>query len=251
MKILLIDIETAPHKVYAWGMFNQDIYADQIQEPGYTLCYAAKWYGKKRMMFSSVHKHGTEEMLTRAHSLIEEADAVVHYNGTKFDIPMLNAEFLQHGFPPPAPHVDIDLLQTARKRFKLPRNSLDFVAGHLGLGGKYKHKGMILWRDCMDGKASAWAEMEKYNKQDVVLLEQVYEVLKGWIPNHPNPALFNDRTDIQCPNCGSTNVQRRGSRVTATMRYPRYQCQDCGKWSSGRQNDLTKEKRDSVLKGVQ
>ncbi len=40
-KILLLDIETAPHRVYAWGLWGQDIYLDQIEAPGYTLCWAA------------------------------------------------------------------------------------------------------------------------------------------------------------------------------------------------------------------
>ena len=37
-RILLLDIETAPHRVFAWGLWGQDIYLDQIEEPGYTLC---------------------------------------------------------------------------------------------------------------------------------------------------------------------------------------------------------------------
>ena len=34
-RILLLDIETAPNKVYVWGMWNQNIAANQVVEDGY------------------------------------------------------------------------------------------------------------------------------------------------------------------------------------------------------------------------
>ena len=43
MNILLIDIETAPNKVYTWGLWNQNVSLNQIDEVGYTLCWAATW----------------------------------------------------------------------------------------------------------------------------------------------------------------------------------------------------------------
>ncbi len=45
-------------------------------------------------MFDSVYKSDRKSMLKSIHSLMDEADAIVHYNGNRFDIPMLNKEFL-------------------------------------------------------------------------------------------------------------------------------------------------------------
>lgn len=73
-------------------------------------------------------------MLKQIHALLNEADAVVHYNGAKFDIPTLNKEFILHGLPPPAPYKQIDLLRTARSQFKFPSNKLDYIAQALDLG---------------------------------------------------------------------------------------------------------------------
>ena len=101
MKILLLDIETAPHRVFSWGIWNQDINPSNIIEQGYTVCWAAKWYGKKQVMFDSIHRSKRKEMIRGIYDLLEEADAVIHYNGTKFDIPTLNHEFLFDGLPPP------------------------------------------------------------------------------------------------------------------------------------------------------
>lgn len=250
MKILLLDIETAPHRAYVWGLWKQNVALNQIEEAGYTLCWAAKWVGKKEMMFSSSFNDNVEKMLLAIHALLEEADAVIHYNGNRFDIPTLNQEFLKAGMKPPKSPINIDLLLTARRRFRLPSNKLSYVAEYLGVGEKVSHKGMQLWRDCMAGDRNAWKTMERYNKQDVTLLEAVYEKLLPWIPNHPNHALFTDKDVPVCPNCGSFHLQRRGFYHTKTLSYQRFQCQSCGAWSRERLTNLSLEKKRNVLVGV-
>lgn len=168
-------------------------------------------------------------MLKRIHKLLDEADAVVHYNGSKFDIPTLNKEFLLYGMLPPSPVKQIDLLKTTRSQFKFPSNKLDYIAQALGLGQKSKHTGHQLWIDCMNNDPSAWAIMEEYNINDVVLLERVYDVLKPWIKGHPNVAVHDD-TPMACPTCGGHHYQRRGYAITRAGKYTRYQCRDCGTW---------------------
>jgi DNA polymerase elongation subunit (family B) len=152
MKVLLLDIETAPNKVYTWGLYNQNVALNQIEEAGYTMCWAAKWYGSKDMLFNSI-RNGKVGFLKEIYDLISEADVVVHYNGTKFDMPTLNKEFVRIGLTPPSPVIEIDLYRTAKNRFRFPSNSLNYVAEYLKLGGKLAHKGMELWRDCMAGRS--------------------------------------------------------------------------------------------------
>lgn len=247
MKILLLDIETAPIKVYAWGLFDQNINIDWIEKPGYTLCWAAKWLGEKEMMFSSVYKDGGKKMLKKVHELITEADVVIHYNGTRFDIPTLNAEFVKQNLKPPAPYKQVDLYRTAKRQFKLPSNKMDYVARHLGVKGKFAHKGIELWRGCMEGDEECWEEMEVYNKQDIDVLEAVYEKLQPWVPNHPNHNLYDESDGPVCTNCGSKHLIKRGTSKTSTMIYQRYQCKVCGTWSRGRTNIVEKERRSNVI----
>ena len=65
MKILLLDIETAPNTVYTWGLFKQNIAINQIESPGYILCWAAKWLGNEQMYFSSIRKGQTNMLKYR------------------------------------------------------------------------------------------------------------------------------------------------------------------------------------------
>lgn len=230
-KLLLLDIETAPHRVYAWGLFDQTIAINQIVEPGYTLCWSAKWLGKRDLMFDSIHKSGKRAMVRRIYRLMEEADAIAHYNGLKFDIPTLNQEFLQLKLTPPKPSAQIDLYITAKRRFKFASNKLDYVAQTLKLGAKLPHKGMELWHRCMQGDAAAWNTMERYNKQDVRLLERVYLKLLPWIKDHPNRAMWlkNLQRDYPaCSHCASKNLYSEGWRRNKAGLYRAIVCKDCG-----------------------
>lgn len=235
-RILHLDIETAPNLVYAWGLWGQDIHINQIVEPGYTLCWAAKWHGERKVHFASIHD---DDMVERIHGLIDEADICVHYNGNKFDIPHLNMAFLHEGFDPPSETFHIDLLQTVRSRFKEASNKLDWIAKRLDLGGKVQHKGMEMWRDCMDMNApeheKSWRDMKKYNIQDVRLLEDVYNRIRGWIKNHPNMGHWASDDSLVCKNCGSSNLKKNGIRYLQSQCYQRYKCLECGAGQRGRQ----------------
>lgn len=227
MKLLLLDIETAPNLATVWGLYDQNIALNQLLKPGYTLCWAAKWHGDPDVMFGSILS-GPSGMIRRIHKLMGQADAICHYNGNKFDIPTLNKEFLLRKLPPPKPSKQIDLLRVARKRFRLASNKLDFVASTLGLGNKHQHKGHELWLECMAKKKDAWETMEAYNKQDVILLEKVYDRLLPWIDGHLNRSVFGDT--FCCPKCASQRYQKRGTAITTGGRYTRFQCLSCGGW---------------------
>lgn len=245
MKILLLDIETSPNTAHVWGLFQQNVSLDQIVDSGYTLSWAAKWYGEKGVMFSSLHNDKPSVMLKKIHKLIEEADVVVHYNGTKFDMPVLNKEFILAGMAPPSPVKQVDLLKTVRRQFRFTSNKLDYVSQSLGIGAKTQHKGHKLWVGCMEGDPACWKVMEKYNKQDVVLLEKLYDRLLPWIKGHPSYGVYHERSFI-CPNCGSSDIQHRGYSYTGSGKYQRYQCNHCGKWSRERTTCVDKD----VAKGI-
>ena len=231
MKILLLDIETSPLTAYTWGLWNQNIPIKAIVDSGSVLCWAAKWLDQDEVMFSSI-LGGKKKMLQQMHKLLDTADCVVHYNGAKFDIPTLNKEFLLSYMSPPAPYQQLDLLKTARKKFRFPSNKLDYVSQRLHLGKKEPHEGHTLWIKCMNGDKKAWQTMEKYNIQDVMLLEKLYKKLLPWIKQPLNVNLMKkDRNGWSCPTCGKDHLISKGFKYTNTGAYQRYQCKACGAYS--------------------
>jgi len=227
-KILLLDIETSPNLVYTWGLWDQNVGLNQIVETAKVICFSAKWLGdqKKKTMFFST-QDGHQEMIEAAWNLLDEADAVMHYNGTTFDIPHLNREFLEAKMGPPSPYKNVDLYSLSKK-FKFQSRKLEHVSKQLGLEGKVQHEGFELWAKCLAGDAKAWKSMERYNRRDVTLMEDMYHELLPWIPNLPNRRLYN--VDAGCPRCGSKHVQKRGVSRTTTAIFQQYQCQSCKGW---------------------
>ena len=240
VKLVFLDLETQSHLVRSWGLFNQNISINQIQQPGRTICAAWKWQGKKGVEFAAEWHSVDEseswfcykEFLKQLHSVLDAADVLVTYNGKRFDVPTVYKEFVLHGLPPPAPFHHIDLYQTVRRQFRFASSKLDFICQQLGLGAKTQHRGMSLWNEVEEGCPKAQRTMERYNKQDVVLLEKLYNHIKPWIKNHPNLALLEEKQGIVCPTCGSDDIEFRGYRYTKTRRYRRFQCQSCCAWSS-------------------
>jgi len=233
-KILLFDIETAPNLGYVWGKWEQDVI--EFKDNWYILCFCAKWLDSSRILKSSLPMHtlyrkdkeNDKEVVKELWKLLNEADIVIAHNGDQFDIKKANARFIFHGLKPPAPYKTIDTRKVARRYFKFDSNKLDELGRYLNIGRKMKHEGFSLWLRCMAGDRKAWNKMLKYNKQDVLLLEQIYKKFLPWVDNHPNRLMF-EGIDFGCPNCSSLNLKKKGYAYTSTNTYQRYRCGECGK----------------------
>jgi hypothetical protein len=231
VRALVLDIETSPNLAHVWGLWQQNVGLSQLLETGQVISFAAKWLDSRKIEYRSDFHDGHDVMVARAHELFDEADAIIHYNGDRFDVPHLNREFLLAGLNPPSPHKNIDLFKTVKARFRFPSNKLQHVATELGLGGKVAHTGHDLWVRCMAGDPKAWALFKRYNVQDVALTEALYYRLLPWTVGHPHRGLIDGAGAESCGKCGGTHLTRRGFDHTATGRYQRLQCQDCGAWS--------------------
>ncbi len=231
MRVLILDIETRPNLAYVWGLWEQNVGLNQLVQQVQVICWVAKWLDEPGTTeFRSVHHDGHGAMVRRMWELLNEADAVLHFNGKRFDIPHLNREFLELGLNPPSPYKQIDLLAAVKRAFSFPSNKLAYVSKALGLGGKVQHEGFDMWLKCMAGDEKAWEQMRVYNERDVTLLEDLYHRLKPWIRSHPSFGAMNDRDDV-CPGCGSENLKPQGHAFLNTGRYQRFRCEDCGRWS--------------------
>lgn len=215
---------------YIWSLWDDHVNLDRLIDEGEMISWAAKWVGEDEIFFRSVYHDSKKKMVNEVWKLLNEADVVMHFNGKRFDVPHINRQFLQAGMLPPAPYKQIDLLDTVKQQFKFVSNKLSHVSVQLGLAGKVKHDGFALWVKCMNKDADAWEKMREYNIQDVVLLEDMYDVLRPWIKAHPNWAVYNGEDDI-CRACGSSNLEKRGYAFTNTGKFQRYCCKVCGSWS--------------------
>lgn len=225
-RILTIDIETSPNLAYVWDLWRDKVGPAMLKDNGQVICWAAKWYGHKRVLFASDHHDGHDVMVAKARDLIDEADIVITYNGKRFDQKHLRREFLLADLAPPSPVKDVDLYEVVKQRFAFASNSLNHVSGRLEIGAKVKHAGFDLWRGCMADDPASWAKMKAYNVGDVRLTEDLYVRLLPWIGNHPHVAVAAG-LELTCNRCGSTDLEREGDVTAVVMSYAMYRCQSC------------------------
>jgi hypothetical protein len=239
-RILLYDIETSPNLGYVWGKWQQNIL--EFEQEWYILSVAWKWLGEKTVHVTSLPKYETYDrdptndigVVQAIWSLFNEADVVVAHNGNHFDQPKARTRMLIHQMPPPEPFLEVDTLTLAKRHFKFTSNRLDDLCQVLDIGRKAHHLGFSTWMGCLEGDEKAWKTMTRYNKQDVVLLEELYLRLRPWAKQHPNLGLISNTPDA-CPKCLEQGTMRpKGWAANAVTRRRRYQCSACQGWSLGR-----------------
>lgn len=225
MRMVTLDIETAPNLADVWSLWNVNVSLSQLRRASYTLGFGYKWYGERK-----THWVKQGDVAQAAYEVLHEADIVISFNGKSFDIPTLQKDMLLSGFEPPSPFKQVDLYQVVKRQFRFPSNKLAYVTEALGLPGKLSHTGHALWVGCMTDDPKSWKLMEKYCKQDVDITEDLYNYIRPWIPNHPNVGLLNG--ELGCINCGSILLVKRGFAYTSMGKFQQYKCV-CGKWQRG------------------
>jgi len=253
-KILVLDIETAPILGSVWALWDQNVGLNQIERDWFILSFAAKWLDEpaSKIIYRDQRKSKNIEndkaLLKEVWKLMDESDIILTQNGRRFDTRKLNARFVLNGMKPPSPYKQIDTLVIAKKHFALTSNKLEYMTNKLCVKyKKLKHakfSGFELWKECLNGNQEAWKEMELYNKNDILSLEELYHILAPW-DNSINFNLYNNSDSFTC-NCGSEDVTMRGYAYTAAGKFARFVCKKCGTWSRSGKNLFSKDKKESL-----
>ena len=245
-RVLLLDIETTPTLSYHWGMYQQDIAINQIHKDWEILSFAAKWLHHDKITY--IDKRN-KRMLRTIWEMVDACDIMVTHNGKSFDSKKLNAQFILAGFKPPSAHKHIDTLLIARRKFAFTSNKLEYLSDKLCSHKKDKHSkfpGFELWKACMNNVKEAWKELEKYNRQDILALEDLYKKLYPW-DARINFNLYRDDSLNIC-HCGNDNFHKKGFALTEAGKFQRYKCTNCGAETRDGVNLLSKSKRATIRK---
>lgn len=235
-KILYWDIETSLQLVAVFQLAGNDwIDPSSLVTERYIICASWQWEGESKVHSVSVlddprrfnkDPHDDYHVVKALHDIMMEADVIVHHNGDSFDRKYLETRILVHGMDPLPPTASIDTLKTAKAKFMLNSNKLDYIGRLLKVGRKKATSGG-LWHRVLKGDKKAIKEMVSYNKQDVTLLRNVFLKLRPYVSNTVNRELFGG---LSCPKCGSKKYQSRGVHRAISNVYQRYQCQSCRGW---------------------
>lgn len=232
---MFFDIETSYCEGWFWRpQFNTNIDYTQVLKPSAIICVCWKWEGSKKIHHLEWSKGNDKELSLKFYETMLTADEVVGHNGDKFDLRWLNTRYLIHGITSIPKIKSIDTLKIARKNFKFSSNRLDAIGKELGFGGKIKHDGIDMWHNIIQRNSrKSMADIVRYCKRDVDLLEKIYHKLEGYEKpkTHVSVAVGNEKWG--CPRCASPNVRISTTKYSAVgVPYTQMQCNSCKKYYS-------------------
>lgn len=252
VKILFLDIETAPLYGAIWSLWQNGISLNQLHSDWFILSYCAKWAHSDEIFYGDLRgtsaTQDDSKLLHELWHLMNEADFVVAHNGRKFDDRKIKARMIMNGLVKPLPYRIIDTLEIAKREFSFTSNKLEYLTGKLCK--KYKKQkhgkfaGQELWTQCMKENPEAWEEMRIYNTYDVLSLEELYGIFSAWDSKLPNFDVFKpEGTDAD-------DWVEEGSHYTNLGKYRVYRNRKTGALRRGRSNELTPEQRSTLLANI-
>lgn len=225
VKTLLWDIETGPYEAYVWGMWQQNIHADNITRDSQILSISWKYLDEKKVHGVVVGEGRTERYVIESFLYAAEgADLLVHFNGDKFDLKRLTARMMVHQLPPLHKVNTVDPLKEIKRVAKFPSHRMDYLSKLLCGIGKHETD-MQLWRDCVARDEKSLARLLAYNKNDVKMLEALYLYTRPYYKSHVNVA---DIGSMNCPRCNSELARvRKAYRTKSGVERAHVHCLAC------------------------
>lgn len=251
-RILLYDIETSPILARVWSLWDQNVGLNQIKDDWFLLSFSAKWLGEDEVFYYDQSEaediEDDYEILLKLWDLLNECDVAIGHNLKRFDTKKVNARFILNGLPKPGTYRQIDTLEIAKRQFGFTSSKLEYLTETLcSKYKKLKHKkfpGFLLWSECLKGNPEAWKEMKEYNIHDVLSLEELYNIFSSWDDRLPNFDVYVDHV------LDMDEWEHDGYHYTNLGKYKKYRNKLTGVQRRSRVNELTKEKRGSLLANI-
>lgn len=180
---LFFDIETSPNIVLSWRIGNKvNLSHDDIIHERAIICVCWKWEDEDEVHSLEWDKGDDKKLLETFSKIIDSADEIVTQNGDRYDIRWLRARCIYHDIPISVKFNSIDTLKMAKSGFYFNSHKLDYMGSYLGVGKKIKTE-YDLWKDIvLHNNGEAMKKMVEYCKEDVRVLERVYNKLKPYCP---------------------------------------------------------------------
>lgn len=216
IKRLFYDIETSPNIGFFWKSgYKLNISHENIIHERAIICICYKWEGERQVHHLEWNKGCDKKMVAEFVNVANEADELIGHNGDRFDLKWINTRILYHGMDPSSIDKTVDTLKIAKAKFNFNSNRLDYLGKYLLGHGKIETS-YSMWKDIvLQNCPKAMANMVKYCKADVKLLEDVWKVLEPFTQPKTHTGVMGGLDKWTCPWTGDTNVAKHKTRVTA------------------------------------
>lgn len=220
-KRLFFDIEVSPNIMTSWRAgYKLNVPYQNIIKERKIICISYKWEGEKKVYHFEWDKDKDDKnMLKDFCKILSKSDESIAHNGDRFDIKWIRTRCLYHSIHMPHNVFTYDTLKIARANFLFNSNTLNYIAGFLGLSSK-KDTSFSLWTDMLfhetgsDTYQKARKTMLEYCDHDVILLEQVFNKLKNYADHRINHSVLKGFAKWTCPECSSKSVKVKKTLAT-------------------------------------
>ncbi len=234
-KRLFVDIETSPNTALIWKSgYKLNVGHDNIIEERKIICICWKWEDKKAVHSVSWDEdRDDKKLLLEFIDVLTDANEIVAHNGDRYDIKWIRTRCLVHGISMPPKLKTIDTLKLAKSLFSFNSNRLDYIGKFIADGGKMETGGFDLWKRIkLQNCQKSLKKMIDYCKQDVILLQKVFDKINPYAENKQHYALLYGGDDrYTCPECGSHKSSC--NKTTTTVRgvvQRQMKCKACYKY---------------------
>jgi len=223
-KRIFFDIEVSPNVMLSWRSgYKLSLGPENILKERAIICICWKWEGKDEIHSLTWDKKQCDKaMLKTFIKELNKADEICGHNSDRFDVKWLRTRCLFHGINVFPRYQSLDTLKMAKSGFLFNSNKLDYIAQFLEVGKKTETGGFDLWKKIvLDKDSEALQLMVDYCKNDVTILEGVYQKLEPYVEHKFNYATLHGEEKYCCPQCGSYEIKLRKTYTTkmGTMRH--------------------------------
>ena len=229
---LFFDIETSPNIGFFWKSgYKLNVGPENIIQERSVICVCWKWEGEKTVHSLEWNKGNDKKLIQEFIKVMNEADECIGHNSDNFDTKWLRTRCLYHRIPAFPFYQSVDTLKIAREQFNFNSNKLNYISQFLGIGKK-KETGYDLWKNIvLNNDIKAMKTMVDYCKQDVKLLEEVFNLMKTYALPKVHRGILEGGNKVSCPGCGGTHFKLSKTRVSARGYVTKQlHCPDCGQY---------------------
>ena|SRR3990167_3936022 len=235
-EILIADIETLP----ALGAFfdlKHDLSPHNVIEPSSLACASWQVLGDSKIRTVCVSHKDIRNDIAAVQDTAEafsKADVIIGHYFRGFDARYVAGRVLVHDLPPIKPASIVDTYYIAIKHFHLYSYRLSELAKILNVPHKKIKTEFELWKRCLRGEKAAFEEMKRYNRGDIRVERDVFKRLVPY-----SCAAMPRQDGFRCRHCYSRKLNKNSAfKFTTLKAFAWYQCDECGGWSHGRQDEL-------------
>ena len=207
-KRLFYDIEVSYFIVSAWRLgYKLSIHPHQVIKYPQIICVCWKWEGEDEV--HSLTWDDEQSDINLIKTFVEElnkANQIVAHNGDRYDLKWLRTRAIDNEIFMKPRYETIDTLKIAKAQFNFASNKLDELGKFLKIGKKIETDYELWDQVCQHKSQEALDKMVEYCKQDVVLLEKVYNKLRPYSKHNFNYGKLYGDDNWSCPECGNLKV---------------------------------------------